>query len=127
MLVELLGTLNSVAAIVVAVLTFRYSTARERRWDQPWPSVEDKQAYSREKEHRLGLDLRRMIGLMASMLICCPLAIYLSGTLRADWVSEGWRLATALVSLAAMVAVLVRTDIHNGREHETWEGRHRRW
>jgi len=123
MLVELLATLNSVAAVFVAVLTFYYSAARERRWDQPWPPAEDKEAYAREKKYRLGLDLRRMIGLMASMFICCPLAIYLSGTLRPEWVSEGWRVTTALVSLAAMFTVLVRTDIHNGREYQAWERR----
>jgi len=127
MLIEALATLNCVAAIAVAVFTFRYSAARERRWDHPWPPVENREAYAREDKYRRGLDLRRMVGLMASMFICCPLAIYLSGTLRPEWVSEGWRIATALVSLAAMVAVLIRTDIHNGREYDAWARRYRRW
>lgn len=125
MLVEILALLNVLAAVALAVLTFRYSARREKRWQTPLPAVENRQAYERERRYRTGLDARRMVCLLGSILVSCPLAIYLSGHLQGSWTHEWLRLGTALVTLATGLAVMVRTGVHNEREYECWARRYR--
>jgi hypothetical protein len=66
-----------------------------------------------------------MLCLLAALLVCGPLAIYLAGHLRADWLHAWLRIGTALGTMAAVLAALLRTGIHNDREYDCWVRRYR--